>query len=225
MRIVGLNRVRLDEYPVEALREALVNAAAHRQYEDAGRKILVEVFVDRIVVSSPGLPPAPITLDKLRRGKYKPCSRNPVLAQCLSYFHRIEERGSGFRRMRDHMLDHGLDQPALSTDSGYFQVIFSGPGDKLDRLRVPPSAPGLLVTPAVEARLNERQKRILAQVLEVGSVTRRWCTAEFGVANDTAGRDLKGLVKVGLLSLKGQGRAARYLARQGAESTGNRATN
>lgn len=38
MRIVGLNRLRMDEYPMEALREALVNAVAHRQYEDAGRK-------------------------------------------------------------------------------------------------------------------------------------------------------------------------------------------
>ncbi len=90
MKVVGLNRVRLDEYPVEALREALVNAVAHRQYEDAGRKIMLEVFFDRVVVSSPGLPPAPITISHLRKGKYRPCSRNPLLAQCLSYFHRIE---------------------------------------------------------------------------------------------------------------------------------------
>jgi predicted HTH transcriptional regulator len=124
MRVVGLNRVRLDEYPIEALREALVNAVAHRLYEDAGRKIMLEVFADRVVVSSPGLPPAPITLTSLRRGKYRPCSRNPVLAQCLSYFHRIEERGSGFRRMRDQMLDHGLDQPLIGTDTGYFQTVY-----------------------------------------------------------------------------------------------------
>jgi ATP-dependent DNA helicase RecG len=118
MRVVGLNRVRLDEYPASGLREALGDAVAHRQYEDAGRKIMLEVFADRVVVSSPGLPPAPITLAALRRGKYRPCSRNPVLAQCLSYFHRIEERGSGFRRMRDQMLDHGVDQPLLGTDTG-----------------------------------------------------------------------------------------------------------
>ena len=128
MRIVGLNRVRLDEYPVDGLREALVNAVAHRQYEDAGRKILLEVFADRVVLSSPGLPPKPITLASLRKGKYRPCSRNPVLAQCLSYFHRIEERGSGFRRMHDQMLDHGLDPPLLGTDMGYFQVTFPRAG-------------------------------------------------------------------------------------------------
>ena len=87
MRIVGLNRVRLDEYPVDGLREALVNAVAHRQYEDAGRKIILEVFADRVVLSSPGLPPKPITLASLRKGKYRPCSRNPVLAQCLRALH------------------------------------------------------------------------------------------------------------------------------------------
>ncbi|MEW6072562.1 MAG: ATP-binding protein [Planctomycetota bacterium] len=47
-------------------------------------------------------------------------SRNPVLAQGLSFFHRIEERGSGFRRMADQMLDHGLDRPLLVGDAGYF---------------------------------------------------------------------------------------------------------
>ena len=154
MKVIGLNRVRLDEYPVEALREALVNAVAHRQYEDGGRKIMLEVFPDRVVISSPGLPPAPITLVSLRRQKYRPCSRNPVLAQCLSFFHRIEERGSGFRRMHDQMLDHGLAQPLIGVDTGYFQITLPGPGEKLDRIRVPETQ--RVLTPAVEAQLNER---------------------------------------------------------------------
>ncbi len=208
MRVVGLNRVRLDEYPFEALREALVNAVAHRKYEDGGRKIMLEVFSDKVVVSSPGLLAAPITLASLRKGKYRPCSRNPVLAQCLSYFHRIEERGSGFRRMRDQMLDHGLDKPLIGTDTGYFQVTFLGPGENLDRIRMPETQ--LMVTPSIEAKLNERQKRILQQALEAGSVTRRWCVTEFGVASDTAGRDLKSLKELGLLRAKGRGRAVHY---------------
>jgi ATP-dependent DNA helicase RecG len=209
MRVVGLNRVRLSEYPQEALREALVNAVAHRRYEDAGRKIMLEVLSDRVVVSSPGLPPAPITLASLRKGKYRPCSRNPVLAQCLSYFHRIEERGSGFRRMTDQMLDHGLDRPVLGADTGYFQVTFPGPGENIERLRVPESR--LLVTPTVEAQLNERQRAILKYALENGSVTTKWCIEALGVVRDTAHRDLKTLVKLGLLSRTGSGRAAKYV--------------
>lgn len=213
MRIVGLNRVRLDEYPVDGLREAMVNAVAHRQYEDAGRKIILEIFADRVILLSPGLPPRPITLANLRKGKYRPCSRNPVLAQCLSYFHRIEERGSGFRRMHDQMLDHGLDPPLLGTDMGYFQVIFLGPGENIERLRVPEKR--LLVTPAVEAGLNERQRRIMAQALETGSVTTGWCMETLGVVRDTAHRDLVGLVKRDLLVRKGSGRSAKYFPKEG----------
>jgi len=209
MIIVGLNRVRLDEYPDEALREALVNAIAHRQYEDAGRKIILEVFHDRVVIISPGLPPAPITLASLRKGRYRPCSRNPVLAQCLSYFHRIEERGSGFRRMRDRMLDHGLEPPLLSTEMGYFQVTFRGPGNDIDRLRIPEER--LLVTPAVEARLNERQRMAVTEVLKSGFVSSGWMVRELEIAYDTANRDLKGLAELHILHREGQGRSARYV--------------
>jgi ATP-dependent DNA helicase RecG len=212
MRIVGLNRVRLDEYPVDGLREAIVNAVAHRQYEDAGRKIILEVFSDRVIVSSPGLPPAPITLASLRKGKYRPCSRNPVLAQCLSYFHRIEERGSGFRRMRDQMLDHGLDPPLIGTDTGYFQVIFPGPGENIERIRVPDTQ--LRITPAVEAQLSERQKKIIAHVVEAGSVATGWCIEVLGVVRDTAHRDLVNLVKLNILERRGTGRGAVYVLKE-----------
>jgi predicted HTH transcriptional regulator len=208
MRVVGLNRIRLDEYPVEALREALVNAVAHRKYEDAGRKIMLELFTDRVVISSPGLPPTPITIPHLRTGKYKPCSRNPVLAQCLSYFHRIEERGSGFRRMRDQMLNHGLDQPLLGTDTGYFQVTFPGPGENVERIRVPETR--LTVTPAIEAQLNDRQKKIIAHVAAAGHVTNRWCVSNLGVVKDTAHRDLVDLVGLGILRRTGRGRNVAY---------------
>lgn len=209
MRIVGLNRVRLDEYPVNGLREALVNAVAHRQYEDAGRKILLEVFADRVVLSSPGLPPRPITLASLRRGKYRPCSRNPVLAQCLSYFHRLEERGSGFRRMRDHMLDHGLDPPVLGTDMGYFQVVFQGPGENIERLRVPEKR--LRITPAMEAKLNERQKAMAAILVRGESLTSRRCEKEFNITRDTANRDFMLLIRLGLAKKEGKGRSTRYV--------------
>jgi predicted HTH transcriptional regulator len=208
MKVVGLNRVRLDEYPVEALREALVNAVAHRQYEDAGRKIILEVFSDKVVISSPGLPPSPITLASLRKGKYKPCSRNPVLAQCLSYFHRIEERGSGFRRMREQMLNHGLDIPIIGTDTGYFQVTFPGPGDNTDRLHVPEQM--LQVTPAVEAKLNERQRKMMQLLVQGKELTSRECEDEFSVTRAVTSADFRKLVEMGLAEKVGGGRSTRY---------------
>ncbi len=193
-----------------ALREALVNAVAHRSYDDAARKIAVRVFSDRIEIASPGYPPKPLTLAKLRRGSYRPCSRNPLVAQTLATLDVMEQRGSGFARMREAMLNHGLAEPGITQQDGYFIVTLSGPAGDFDRIKTPAVVAGP-VTPALEASLNERQKRILARVLAEGAVTRGWCVAEFGVANDTAGRDLKGLTELGLLQSQGRGRAVRYV--------------
>ena len=210
-RVVGLNNVRLDEYPTAALREALVNAVAHRNYEDAARKIFLRLFSDRIEIASPGYPLKPLTPARLRRGGYRPCSRNPLIAQTLATLSLMEQRGTGFVRMRDAMLDHGLDEPQIAQQDGFFVVTLPGPAGHFDRIKTPETSTGL-VTPAVEARLNERQKRIVARVMAEGVVTRGWCVAEFGVANDTAGRDLKGLTELGLLQLVGKGPAAHYVA-------------
>ena len=212
-RIVGLNRVMLDEYPEKAIREALVNAIAHRDYEDGSRQIMVEVFADRVVVSSPGLPPPPLSLAKLRKGKYRPCSRNAVLAQSLAALQLMEQRGSGLARMKAAMLDHGLEAPQLDVQDGYFQVILPGPGNNLDRLRTPAKIETAFVSPSVEQQMNERQKAIVAHVLEHGVVTSGWCRKNIPVVYDTIRRDLLDLVKLGVLQQKGRGRNTRYLAR------------
>lgn len=211
MRVVGLNRIKLDEYPVEALREALVNAVAHRRYEQDGQKILLRVFSDRVTISSPGLLPSPLRLTDIRKGKYHPCSRNPSIAQGLSFFHRIEERGSGFGRMRDEMLNHGLDRPALGTQDGYFEVTFYGPGDDLERLKVPSNPGGVLIEPAVEAQLNERQREIVQLLLDGHELNSRFCEERFNVTRDTTSRDFRELIALKLAKRVGAGRSTRYV--------------
>lgn len=213
-RVVGLNNIRLEEYPVTALREVLLNAVAHRSYEDASRKISVSIFRDRIEVSSPGYPLKPLTLAKLRHGRYRPCSRNPLIAQTLAILDKMEQRGSGFARMNDAMLNHGLDVPQLDQQDGFFIVTLYGPNGNYDRLKSPDDAV-VLITPAMEARLNERQKRILQYVQEYGYVASGWCRKEFGVTYDTANRDLLELVEFGLLGRVGRGRGTRFQSNTG----------
>jgi predicted HTH transcriptional regulator len=211
-RVVGLNNVRLNEYPTAALREALVNAVAHRSYEDNSRKIFLRVFKDRVEISSPGYPPKPLTLAKLRRGGYRPCSRNPLIAQTLAAMAVMEQRGSGFARMREAMLNHGLQEPQIGQQDGFFVVTLPGPNGDYDRIRTPANVSGP-ITPAIETQLNERQKKIVVEAQRAGFVTSGWCRKTFGVALLTAQRDLGGLMGLGLLERKGKGRTARYVPR------------
>jgi len=209
-RVVGINNLALDEYPQRALREALVNAVAHRNYEDASRKIMLEVFTDRVVISSPGYPPAPLTLAKLRRGNYRPCSRNPVIAQTLATFKLMEQRGSGFARMRDAMLNHGLDAPVFTEQDGYFLVTFPGPDGNYDRLKLPEGAVGL-VTPAVEAQLNNRQRKMVARLMRGEDLTSGECQRRYKVSAQALHRDFQKLVSLGIAKPTGSGRSARYV--------------
>lgn len=209
-RVVGLNNVRLDEYPTNALREALVNAVAHRSYDDRTRKIFLRLFLDRIEVASPGYLPKPLTLAKLRRGGYRPCSRNPMISQALATLAAMEQRGTGFARMREAMRNHGLEEPRIEQQDGFFVVTLPGPAGDYDRLKPPAGVFGP-VTPAIEAQLNERQKRIMLEAQQTQFVTSGWCQKTFHIVRDTANRDLTALVRLGLLAPVGKGRAARYV--------------
>jgi predicted HTH transcriptional regulator len=209
-RVVGLNNLRLAEYPAAALREAMVNAVAHRSYDDRSRKVFVRVFSDRVEIASPGYPPAPLTLAKLRKGGYRPCSRNPLIAQTLATLGVMEQRGSGFARMHDAMLNHGLDAPKIGQEDGFFVVTLPGPAGNYERLTVPAGVTGP-ITPAVEAQLNERQRAIMLEIQKTGAVTSGWCRKEFKVTYNTTFRDLSGLVALKLLVQQGQGRGTRYI--------------
>lgn len=210
LRVVGLQRIEVDEYPEAALREALVNALAHRDYEDSGRRVNIDIFHDRIEIVSPGPLAGNLTLAKLRAGRARSRSRNPNIAQGLVFLGRMEERGTGIQRMQDAMLDHGLERPVFTMVDDEVIVTLPGPGNDLDRIRTPEIAgPGL--SPAVEARMNKRQKIIHEEAVRNGSVTTGWCIKQFGVARDTAIRDMNGLVDLQLVEPRGRGRGRHYV--------------
>lgn len=209
MRVIGLTRVSLDEYPQEAVREAIVNAIAHRNYEDSARHIMVKLFANRLEILSPGALMKPLTVQKINKGNYLPCSRNPILGQYLNHFRLMDQRGSGIGRMKSAMLDHGLDAPVYDETEGYFKVVLKGPGDNLDRVRLPKSADSG-ISPSLELQINDRQRIILNKAVIDGSVTTGWVVTNLDIAKDTAVRDLNSLCDMALLMKSGKGRGVFY---------------
>ncbi len=212
IRVSGIHRVKIDEYPPEVIREAIVNAIAHRDYEDAARTIYVKVFYDRVEILSPGNLMRPLTISKLRRGNYEPSSRNPTLAQYLSQMNLMEQRGSGIRRMHAAMVDHGLDVPEYSFRNGYFKVTLRGPGDNLECLKTPAKQ---TILPSVEERLTERQCQMAELLADGKGLTSRDCQERFGISGVTAAADFKILVDLGIAERIGKGRSTRYVFQSG----------
>lgn len=213
IRIEGFSRVQIAEYPIEALREATVNALAHRDYLILGSTIMIQLFTDRIVIASPGLLPQPLTLEMVRAFKYRPISRNPIIARALFDVKLMEERGGGFKRMHDMMMGYGLKPPVFDYDSGYFTVTFYGPEDIL---KLNPSKLNVIFEIPTDklSHLTIRQKDILKYILDHARITSEECTKSFGITRDTANRDFKRLMELELIEQKGSGRATHYVLKE-----------
>ncbi len=214
MRVVGMRRLRLNEYPIAALREAIINALAHRDYEDATRKIHVELFNDRIEVISPGRLPGGLTLEQLRSGMLRPCSRNPVLTQGLRLLGLMEELGTGVIRMKHAMRDHGLEAPEYTYSNDHFVVTFRGPGKALNRLKTEQAVPVFDVQPSVAETLTQNQKAILRELLAKDRVQVPELAAALKVTGQAIRKDMAQLQKLKMVDKRGAARATYYVIRE-----------
>ncbi len=215
-RIEGFTKVEIHEYPYEALREAIVNAAAHRDYDLAGSSIRVEKYADRIEIISPGLPPEPITLRKIEQLDYIACSRNPNLARGLSFFERIEEQGDGLRRIVRECEAIGLPRPRFRFRDGHFQVVFFGPEDML-KLRSQRATPVFEVPASVLADLSETQRTIIQRLMERQTMKVPELANQLNVTPQAIRKAIKPLVKAGLVSQEGKARDTAYRLRENAQ--------
>lgn len=105
--------------PQEAWEEAVVNAVAHRSYSLAGDHIRVEVFADRIEITSPGALPGPVNLRNIRGNHY---ARNPLIARVLTEMGHMRETAEGVRRMFAAMMRSGFGEPLLEEFGATFKV-------------------------------------------------------------------------------------------------------
>lgn len=112
------------EYPMIAVREAVLNALVHRDYSmhTEGMPIQIQLFDDRIEIRSPGGLYGRITLDQL--GKVQPDTRNPVLASALETLHITENRYSGIPIIIRELARFGMPPVRLEDKRGMFVVTF-----------------------------------------------------------------------------------------------------
>ncbi|HIQ04302.1 MAG TPA: DeoR family transcriptional regulator, partial [Anaerolineae bacterium] len=198
MRIQGLEREERPEYPVPVVREAIVNAVAHRDYSIRGDCIRVLMFSDRLEVYSPGRLPGHVTVENIVDERY---SRNEVIVQILSDMGFIERLGYGIDRMIRAMEEEGLPRPQFEETAAGFRVTLRGHGSTLISPRPETQRWGNLL-------LNPRQEKALAYVAEHGRITNReYQNLAPDVSSETIRRDLADLVDQGLLLKIGEKRA------------------
>ncbi len=121
--ISGLVRKDVYEMPEAAIREAIVNAAVHRDYSMQTRSIFVRVFGDRVEIESPGL----LLIDLSEIGTGRSEIRNQAIASVFKAMGFIERYGKGTHRMIELCEEQGCRSPVFKEKGEFFKVVFYRP--------------------------------------------------------------------------------------------------
>ena len=194
----GLKREEQWTYPPMAIREALVNAVAHRDYRLSGRAIEVKMYADRLEISSPGGLPGYITLDNIVDEHF---SRNPRIVNGLYQWGHIEELGMGVDLMLEEMVNAGHPPPQFGAREASFTVTFRS--EHVRERRIASTA---------DLTTNERQAKAL-QYLERNDRIRSRDYQELcpDVTPETLRLDLADFVERGILLKIGRKRGTYYI--------------
>ncbi len=208
-KIVEFKRVDIPEYPFEAIREGTVNAMAHRDYFRSGSNIQIDIFDDRIEITSPGglLPGLDI---KHLEGVHE--TRNKEICKIFHETKDMEKYGTGITKMKNWMKEHGLKPPIITQPGNFFRITFYGPGDKI--LDLVPNIPEERQVDLKKLGLNDRQVEALRLMVNEGKkfIIVEYCKL-FEMNEKTARRDLKKLIEKDLVKKVGTTKKAYFKAK------------
>lgn len=200
--IEGLYRRDIPEYPEGALREAIVNAVAHRDYSNfvRGSYIQIRLFADRLEIQSPGGLFGNVTEETLEEEQ---STRNRVLMRMMEDLHLVENRGSGIRAMIEAMRKANLEPPRFQDKRSSFWVTFR------NHTLMSPAAVTWLNQFAGQP-LNDHQRLALVYLRNNPHMTNNDYRRINHVDSVTSNRELRTLAQMGLIKQHSTRRWAHY---------------
>ena len=186
----SLKRKEVWDYPLPAIREALLNAIVHRNYLITSSEIEIKIFDDSIWFYNPGKLPEGLTIDQLKHS-HSSIRRNRLIADVFFRAGYIEQFGSGTLRMMEALKSEGHPEPEFKEQANGFVTQFFIKKTKTAQAE------------KVEG-LNERQKAALVYIREHGKIDTATYQKMSDVSRVTAFRDLKKLIDKGLIKQIGK---------------------
>ena len=207
-------RREIPEIPYEALREAIINATAHRDYFKKGTNIMVDMFDDRIDITNFGGLAKGLNPEDF--GK-KSVLRNPNIANLLHRAGYIEKMGTGINKMRNLISKAGLPPIKFEFDT-FFTATFKRP-----KIKEPVVIPETFskkfdeilhhegVNEGVNEGVKERLRKEIAYLNTYKSIRRSDVERLFNISTATAERDLSILKGLNLIIFEGAPKTGKYI--------------
>jgi len=193
--IKGMVRTDKQDYPEEAVREALLNAIVHRDYSYSGSIIINVTDYNMEFISLGGLLPG-LSPDDIRAGISQPRNRN--LAEVFHRLHLIESYGTGIRRIFN-LYANCLEQPRIEVTANTFKIILPNMNAVPDEKEINDAA----VTPQMQT--------ILEYIRSNGQITEKEIRRILDVKKTRAYTIAKQMRDTGLITVSGTGENKKYL--------------
>ena len=188
------------EYAERAVLEAMVNHFIHRDYTVMGGEVHLDIYDDRLAVTSPGGMYNGMLIQDLDIADVSSERRNPILANVMAQLDYMEKRGSGLTRIcnETQALDGYKDElrPVFKSTPTQFQTIIFASSDNQNV--------GDFVGDMSEMKLTERQQKIVNLIKESATITAKQMSETLSVSPRTIERDLSLMKKVGILRRDGK---------------------
>ncbi|MDD4604551.1 MAG: ATP-binding protein [Bacteroidales bacterium] len=196
----SFTREKVPFFPPVVIREAIVNAIVHRDYTLDGAKIQLEIYPEKIIVKSPGLPVYPNSLKKLQKFTAKSYSRNKKLTLVFNRMGLMEEAEFGMNTYREMRDKYELPLPIITYNEPDLIVTFPRSAEAVRNLD----------SNEVLSKLNDEEIAGLDFVKTRGEVSRKEYEDHFGFDKKKAERHLGKMVSAGLIVRKGSGPGTYY---------------
>ncbi len=190
---------QIPSFPIEVIREAIINAIAHRDYTIDGAKVQLEIFPERIVIKSPGKPPLPITIEAMKNFTATSYSRNKKITFIFNEMGYMEETALGMDTFKSMRKDYNLPLPIIEYDGMNVVITFLRTDKAIKDVRIS----GL-------KNLNNEELKGYEFIKIKGKIRRTEYEEEFQYDKKKAERHLGKFVKNHLISRKGSGPSTYY---------------
>jgi ATP-dependent DNA helicase RecG len=195
---------QIPSFPVEVVREAVINAIAHRDYAKDGAKVQLDVFSDRIVVKSPGKPVLPITIESMKNFTANSYSRNKKLTFIFNEMDYMEETALGMDTYKSIRVNYNLPLPIIDFDGLNVIVAFPTTFEAIKE-----------VGGKALSQLSNEELAGYEWIKSHVEVSAKDYTQQFGISARTTSRHLAKMVKLKLIKTNGENTKSpklRYMA-------------
>lgn len=194
----GMQRIERYFVPEAALREALLNALCHKEYQ-SGVPIQISVYADKLYIANCGRLPENWTLENLMR-KHASSPYNPNIAHVFYLAGFIESWGRGIEKICSACKKDGVPQPEYTINPGDIMVKFTAPGDRIVKVAE-------RVTDRVTDRVTENERAVILLLEEDPGYTMQQLAKRLSVSRKSIASRLKKLKEKGVIERVGSDRS------------------